>query len=301
MKKFDEEYKKWLGQLDPFDKNNWKYLKDRPLPQMKLDLPLELVTEDRHLDVNVGQKALGYLKSCLAKDHPVQVDIEKLKFEILSSWKYYADFFILCEGEQLWVAKTDFNEVERADELVRQVCPEFNEKFGKNNGSYGLTISLPDGKCLLLMDNEAAKDDKKIMHEFTHFVQMVTGKIKLDKSTELDKVKACFKVGKEYADYIFHEYEFWTHMYVDLFNGLQRIYWERFKDYAWEEFIDSQFSIFLKELTSIETSQLASLWKKTFGGNNLSIFKVLAAIGFANKPFYDEIVEKLKNKEMDRR
>ena len=41
MKKFDEEYKKWLGQLDPFDKNNWKYLKDRPLPQMKLELPLE--------------------------------------------------------------------------------------------------------------------------------------------------------------------------------------------------------------------------------------------------------------------
>lgn len=299
MNKSDKTFNDLTKGLDIFEPSNWKYFQHCPLPSRdfneKISLNLNLKEENKHLEVNVGQKALGYLKSCLAKDRPTKVDNEVLLKKLLPSWKYYNEFCIGCLNVELWLAKIDFNEVEKADELIKQIDPSFNDKFGKNNGSYGLFIKLGEDRYVILMDKKAAKNEKKIQHEFTHFTQVVRGILVADTSLLTKKLlKALPLFSKDLIKYVCNPFEFWTHIYIDLFNGLQKIYWLKFKDlYSWDEFISIHFANL--HVQDLQNAAIVRIWKKTIGSNSF-YFPVLVAIQFVDPNFYNEIIEKLKNK-----
>lgn len=298
MDKFDKTFNDLTKGLDIFEPSNWKYFQHCPLPSRdfneEISLKLNLIEENKHLEVNVGQKALGYLKSCLAKDEPTKVDIEVLRDKILPTWKYYDDFYIACSNYELWLAKIDFNEIEKADELIRQIDPSFNDKFGKNNGSYGLFIKLGEDRYIILMDEKAAKNEKKIQHEFTHFIQIVRGILVADTSLLTKKLSEALPLSKDLIKYVCSPLEFWTHIYIDLFNGLQKIYWLKFKDvYNWEEFISIHFDNL--HVQDLKNAAIIRIWKEIIRSNSF-YFPILVAIQFVDPSFYREIIEKLKNK-----
>lgn len=300
MKKFDEKITSFLDLLDSFDPKNLEQLDGIPWPYLKLPPGGDslVISEDSHQEVNVGQKALGYLKSCLAKDRPTKVDIEVLRDKILPTWKYYDDFYVACSDHELWVAKMDFNEVEKADELLKQISPDFHVDIGKNNGSYGLNISFPGNKHVLLMDLQAAKNEKMIAHEFMHFVQRITRKLLLDGNLEVEKISKIFNIeDAENVKYLLHPLEFWTNIYIDFFNGMQKIYWLKFKDiYSWSGFVESQLRMLSHGFVDFRKSQIFMLWK-TIVGKNLFYINLLAAIGYADRCFYEKIIDRLKNEE----
>lgn len=97
-KRFDEFYARTRGAKGPY-------------PQMNLTFDdLEgIVTEDKYAEVNIGQSALGYIKSCV-KPYPEEIDKDILKSKILKSWPYYDLFFSKLEskGTKLFAAETDF-------------------------------------------------------------------------------------------------------------------------------------------------------------------------------------------------
>ena len=82
-----------------------------------------------------------------------------------------------------------------------------------------------------------------------------------------------------------------------MFNGLQKIYWLNFKSiYSWEDFIGYEFASLKGNLAAAVYSQLFVSWNALIGTDGLGYIKLMAAIGYVDPVFYDEIVEKLKNK-----
>ena len=90
--------------------------------------------------------------------------------------------------------------------------------------------------------------------------------------------------------------EFWANIYNDFFNGLQKIYWlGSSKIMSWESFVNHQMNGLKINVADWEKSELAESWRNIVK-SNIFYLKILAGISYANPDFYDEIIEKLKNK-----
>ena len=82
----------------------------------------------------------------------------------------------------------------------------------------------------------------------------------------------------------------------DEFNGLQKIYWLYFsKSYSWEDYVEEQMKELKKNVFKYRDSFLTNVWK-----NNVDIvlshLDVLACISYVDEQFFNDIVERLKNK-----
>lgn len=300
MKNFEKVYFKIL-KLDERDSRFLNSLKDYPknLPYPAYDFKSDfinncIVKEDKNPEINIGQSALGYLKSCLKKDIIMKINNEKLKSKLLTSWKYFNDFCIACMNVNLWMLEIDFNHIQKADKYIRKIDPNFSKKFGENNGSYGLTVLLDKHNCVILFDYNAFKNEKELQHEFTHYVQIVTGKLIKDNVSLIKRLKECIGVDSELIDYICNPFEFWTHIYNDLFNGLQKIYWLKFKDiYDWDTFIEVHFNDLRANIFDLKNAVILKLWMKFNGNKNSFYFPILAGISFVDKELFNEIKRKL--------
>lgn len=303
MNEFEKEYFKILKldkKDDEFLKSIKKWPKNIPLPayDFKSNFDEYIVNEDKNVEVNIGQSALGYIKSCLRKDILIKVDNEKLKNKILSSWKYYNDFCIACIDVSLWILEIDFNNIQNADRYIKKIDPNFSKKIGKNNGSYGLTIPLNDNKYIILFDYNSFKNEKNLQHEFTHYVQLTTNKLIQNNEELTKKLKKYINIDPELLEYICNPFEFWTHIYVDIFNNLQKIYWLKFKNaYDWKTFIDVHFNDLKNNIFNLKNSAIVKLWLNNIN-NNLYYFLIIAGISFINKDLFDKIKTKLKNEDI---
>lgn len=121
---------------------------------------------------------------------------------------------------------------------------------------------------------------------------------KVDDAALLEKLSEVLPLSKDLIKYVCNPLEFWTHIYIDLFNGLQKIYWLKFKDlYDWEEFINVNFASLNTHVQDLQNAAIVKIWEETIGSNSF-YFPVLIAIKFVDPSFYREIVEKLKNKKI---
>ena len=253
------------------------------------------IYEDVHRDVNVGERAIGYLKSCLRLDTPVEVDMKKLKSLILRSWKHFNDFAIACDDSKLWMIEVDFKKPGMIDKAIAKIDPGFSTKFGESNGSYGLFVSLSNGGYAIIIDIAARRDGKKLQHEFTHFVQLVTGKLKSNVSSLAKKLDDKFKLNGEYASYVLSDYEFMTHLYVDVFNCLQKIYWSAFKNFMkWREFVKQTMDQLSVDFARFEDTVLFAAWA-AYCPDSLKYVSLIAAIGYASPDLFAAVVERLMN------
>ena len=118
-------------------------------------------------------------------------------------------------------------------------------------------------------------------------------------ATALEYLKSCLeKDDSEFLKYILNPFEFWTHIYVDLFNGLQKIYCLKFKDaYDWETFIDVHFNDLKVNVfnCNFKNAAIVKSWSQCIDGN-VNYFLILAGISVIDKELFDEITMKLKNK-----
>lgn len=287
------------------DKIKESYLKIVGLPKPP-DIPLEelakrkfLVDEDIHKEVNIGQAAIGYLKSMLGSAL-TKVDNNRLKKLILPSWKHYNDFCINCMDVGLYLLETDFKNSSHASGELLKLSKDFDRRklkedlAGSMKGTYGLSF-LAAGFFVILVDSENYKDGKKILHEFTHYVQEVTGKLILGDDIK-DEVKKHFNLNDQYVRYILNEQEFWTNIYNDLFNFLQKNYWLHYnKQMNWEEYMNTVAHTIKIDKIDYESSFFFKQWKSDKCG--LQIYDLIACIAYVKPEFFDEIVEKLKNRD----
>lgn len=270
--------------------------------QMQMTSKIKVILEDKHKEVNIGQKALGYLKSKLKTDIIEKINIDELKDALLKSWVHYNDFCICYSGSSLWLLEIDFNKIKKATSLIKCIDPNFNLILNKpsenSNRPYGLTINLSNDRYVILIDTEAKKDELPLLHEFVHFVQYVTNKLKTSKDEQkvFAKMNEFFGIDNDAMKYITNQFEFWTNVYNDLFAGLQKTYWMRFSDaMTWEEYIESYVSDLKLNILNYEKSAVYTFWKKDFK-SGLWQLDVLACISYFNLDLFDKIVNKLKNK-----
>lgn len=274
-----------------------------PVPSVSMEEELRfshLINEDRHLELNIGQKAIGYLKKNL-KLELMHVDNETLKRLILPTWRHYNDFCINCMNIDLYLLETDFNKPMLAVREMQKIVPSIDIKIvfdtlkGSMTGTYGLSFRITEKSYIILINSAIYKDDEKIQHEFGHYVQEVTGKLILDSDIKED-VKKYFQIDDQYASYILNEREFWINIFSDMFSGLQKIYWLEFKNtYIWEEFIEDQFNVLKLNVSNFMKTQLFKFWC-IYVKTNTFYIRILATISYVKPDFYDEIIEKLKNK-----
>ena len=259
-----------------------------------------LIAEDKHLNVNIGQKAIGYIKSCLSSSLKL-VDMDILKFKLAKSWKHYNDFWINCTRVKLYVMKANFGDHQLiAAEISRVTGKQIEESLkmieSLHNGMYGVAFSLDDESFAMIMNTNYRISSTAMQHEFTHFVQYVTGELILDGKVK-DTVKDFFGVSDESIEYMMKPPEFWVNIFNDLFDGMQKIYWKHFKDaFSWNEYVDAMMNGVKQNLASYTDAVIYKMWKTDIG-INIFYLDILTGISYLNPAFFDEIVEKLKNKE----
>lgn len=270
------------------------------------DIPFEelvktkiIIDENRHKEVNIGQKAAGYLKKCLMPD-PVKVDNEQLKPLLLPSWIYFNDYCVNCTDVNLWMLETDFKKPLNAARQLIKLCGLLDlksleaELSSSMKETHGLAVNLYGTGFVILIDSSCFKNETCIMHEFTHYVQLVTKQMKLDGRT-MECLRKTLNMEDKYTSYMLIENEFWANIYNDFFNGLQKIYWlGSSKTMSWESFVNHQMNGLKINVAGWEESELAESWKNVVK-TNIFYLKVFAGISYANPDFYDKIIEKLKN------
>lgn len=292
MNKFDDTYNTIASSFfDTEAAKNWP--KDLPWPNVETK-GLKLILEDKHRKVNIGQAALGYLKSLLKEDVIVELDYDVLKEKLLYSWKHYDDFCICCKGKKIYLLKTDFNDHKKAERLIKN---KFNVKLdlaGAMTGTAGLAGQIEEGRTFIIILHTDAPE-RKLQHEFIHCVQFITGKI-MDSIDGLpEEVKKHFKIAPEYENYVFNKYEFWANIYNELFNDLQKVYWLHYKQISWEKYMDAVSYTLKNDKVNYRQSLLGIHW-----GNddcNFLFLDIIACIAYVKPEFFDEIMEKLKNRE----
>lgn len=293
MKKLDEIYEKTVSSFfNTETARNWP--KDRPWPGIPDETlrNAQLVLEDKHKEVNIGQPALGYLKSQLKEDIISLLDNEKLKKKILKDWKYYKDFCVCCMDKNLWILQTDFSRHQKAERLLKNRFDAVIDLEGSMKNTAGLTVALSDRDFAILLDLKA--NERKLQHEFTHCVQLVTGKILGNLGSVPEEVKRFFNLSPEYESYVFNEHEFWANVFNDLFNDLQKHYWLHDKQMKWEDYIGGVGSELLKNALSYRDSLFGTEWKND--GCSSLFLDLLACIGYVNTGFFNQIIDKLKNR-----
>lgn len=289
MKPIEEAYYKILG---------------HPVPKTTIEenkkcneYVVALIEEVRHKEVNIGQSALGHLKSKLKTDCPSVLDNEILKNKILRSWTYYNDFCINCMKTKFWMLEVDFDDHKKAESLIRKIDEDFPLDLSSSMAeTNGLSFLVKNNQVIILIDEKAFKNEERILHEFTHAIQLITGILILDDKIK-NEVRDYFNIDDQFADYILDEYEFWVNIYNDLFNGLQKIYWlmNFNKIYSWESFINYEMTSLRNDITNFQESQLMTTWSKIVGKNDIYI-RLLATISYLKPDFFNDIIERLKNK-----
>lgn len=262
-----------------------------------------VVYEDRSLEVNIGQAALGYLKQRLSSDITL-IDNEELKKLILPSWLHFNDFCINCMKLKLWILETNFKDPMHA---VRQILKVSREKLNWKDvreqlssamsGTYGLSFQMSADEYCLLINEDANKDDLKILHEFSHYVQKVTGSFVINGklSKRLRRNLESIGIPKEIAFYFTVPEEFWINIYVDLFGELQKIYWLALKSHmSWKDFIDSEVNSLRNDVANWRKSSIVILWMKILEVQPVHL-ALLAGISYVEPELFDEVILKLKN------
>lgn len=290
MKRLNEAYQKVLTSFfDTEDAKNWP--KDRPWPGIDTR-EMNLVIEDKHLEVNIGQEALGYLKSNLKEDILMLLDNEILKKKILPQWKHYRDFCICCMNKKIWMLESDFFSHLKAKRILKSKLNVTIDLKGSMTGTNGLTIPISLDEYVVIIDKSA--NERRILHEFTHCVQLIANKVTKCIDGLAEEIKKYFSIDKSLEDYVFNQHEFWANVFNDLFNDMQKNYWLHHKEMSWEEYVD----ILAYDLKNYSLNYMNSLLGKEWEKDDCSFLflDLLACIAYVNPSFFDEIIDKLKNK-----
>ena len=161
-----------------------------------------------------------------------------------------------------------------------------------------LANSLRVSTNLSINEDEIKHLIEKLKNKEEKVREAAKEKLLLESADLPENVKKIFNFNNV-VNYMMDKNEFWANIYNDLFNGLQKIYWLKFKDiYEWDSFIDLHFSSlknYVANVSKIQESEIYKYWKKIVVNNDF-YFIVLAVIWILDQDFFNEIVEKLKNK-----
>ena len=280
----------------------WKAVTGGPLPSIKPDafcsIYDKLIGEARHQEANIGRQAIGYLKSCLREDNPSLVDNNKLKDLIFDKWPSYNDFCIMCMNCKLWMLKCRLSKPARVNSILAKIDHSFNGYIAAaSKDAKGLCVRLQDDVYVIVINADAEDDDQIIVHEFMHFVQQVAGKFMDEKPEKaLVEVKKFFGIDDRFLNYVLDRHEFYVNVFNEIFNGLQKTYWTYFsKSYAWKDYVGEQMNEIKQNLFKYRDLILTRIW----AADNefmLNYLDVLACISYVDEDFFNDIVEKLKNK-----
>jgi hypothetical protein len=115
----------------------------------------------------------------------------------------------------------------KAGTLAEKYQFESNLFKHENEGVNGIIANM--GECVLMLLNSDNYNELTIKHELFHYLQII-----LIESDETNQIKEKFKSIPELQltvddlNYLFDEYEFETHIRVELVAFLNELYWKKF-------------------------------------------------------------------------
>lgn len=265
-----------------------------------------LLGEDRHASASIGSRALGVLKSKLKLDTIEEVDLEKLKSALSPLWPNYDDFILGSSRTKLYLVLISFKKLGKANWLVKKKDGAWPMLFKALESTSresliagGLVVPIANSQYVICIDADASGKDTILLHEFIHYVQLATGKLKTDvfKNLELTpKIREQFGVSAEAERYVFDEHEFWANVYVSFFAQLQKAYWlGKFnKDYSWPTFVHLMMDDLEESRMSLESSHLAKLWTRLCLGDKFFL-GLLACLSYIKPSLYKELSKRLED------
>lgn len=127
-------------------------------------------------------------------------------------------------------------------EIYENEAKIFSKRYGDHSG-----LCADAGTCVLALFNSDKKTETTVVHELYHYLQIILKKEKheLEKSKFEDIRELQFNVDD--LEYLFDDYEFETHIKVNLVDQLEEMYWKFYKqDISKQEFIE-QFISFVRK------------------------------------------------------
>ena len=301
----------WMERLMKTDESKHKYIilgLDKPSIEQQREFIdkiknayIEVLNEDKNFQVNIGQAAIGYIKSKLKAERIEKIDYEKLKSIVIKSWPYYNDFCICCSESPLFIMEIDFKRLSKACSLIKSIDCSFDLKLenqDENSPIDGMIISLSDNKYVILINTKVNRNEETILHEFTHYVQLVTKEMRLEINLDIipSAIQSYFNISDQNVNYVCNEYEFLMNMYNEMFNSLQKIYWSAYKKgiMTWNDFIDAQLGSLHGNVVDFDKTELWKLWDKIVKKNYFYI-PTLACIAYVKPDFFNDVVKQMKD------
>lgn len=264
-------------------------------------LKINLILENSNEELQIGNSALGYLKSKI-NDFITKIDFDIFEMKLSKNWIYYEEFFNK-EKQDLYFLKFDFKNPEKGINLILNFLGDRfsnNELLGLKNdiknslNTSGLCINFYFAILILLDSNTL--NNETILHEFYHYVQML---LNLENKFDIflisyNELKNTFGLDESKFHYLHNKFEFWDYIFNNLYKCLQKIYWLKFKSKSWNEFIDTNFYDDISN--NFEKSKINDYWI-TIINHNYFIMQIIYIIAFHDKVFFKKICQKIKDNE----
>lgn len=261
-----------------------------------------ILDEAKHPEVNYGNKILDKINDRI-KELPTFLSKDELISWISRTWKYYDVFKEKLQDKKIIIIGWNSKKISIFLKIFLDALnihkdnyepDEFNEfhdlmkhRFLKSDGMFYESID----SYFLMFDFEKITRTL-ISHEFTHLVQTILNVNFLKDNLNQHKITSQILSDEDFK-YVTKDKEFWTIIFNELYQGLQKIYWKKYKDesYEWTTFIYAKIQCILPEL--IYNQDIYNDWIDIIKTIPLCI-KILAVIKLENTKLFNEIIEKLK-------
>lgn len=160
--------------------------------------------------------------------------------------------YVICRNLPIYIFDFSFS---KNPQMINTIFSHFNLEFSLKEGTLkekydyetnrfieecgndsGECIDLEN--CALLLFNSDKKIETTVVHELYHYLQMILKK----ERHELEDIKK-LQLNIDNLEYLFDDYEFETHIKVNLVNQLEEMYWKFYKnDMTKNKFIDKFIS-----------------------------------------------------------
>lgn len=265
-----------------------------------------IINQQAHPQVKYEQKIISYINNC---QYLTVLKYENILKFIPKNWKYYNKLLQNNNKKDIIIFKTNFSNPKYLFHLFaklgyanypykKQDQDFFKKDFLKNIGNC-------DGACLffnnydILFLNTQSYNKITISHQLTHYFQDILHINILNKIPKYNKKLLLYlQLDQDYFKYIFSEKQFWTHIYVDLFQGLKKVFFKYY--FISNKFLKQDFLSFIdildKEIKNdalhIMYSEIAIQYiKENKNANPL----LLASIYILNEnQLYKKVINQLK-------
>ncbi len=254
-----------------------------------------IINEQQHPEVKYGQKIISLIDNY---SYLTILKFNDLIKYIPKNWKYYDNLLNTNNKKDIFIFKTDFTKPKFLFHLfeklgyVKYPFSQSYENILKND--FIVNVGICDGACIFLQNvsimflNTSSYNKTIISHELTHYFQDILEINLLDADFNYDTIlNRTLQLNEEEFKYVFSEKEFFTHIYVDLYQQLKKIFFKHY--YLGNKNLKTDFKKYINYIKDEIINDPLHIFDSEFGKiylkevSNFSPLAILSAIYILNK------------------